>query len=143
MSKAQKDFKFGPYQIQKTQKQIAKAEFEAFRAKNFKFDEDGPRTFRADRMNSEFPDKIAYRGHFVIDTFTIAQPIGLRTFKSGDIAVDGSIVEGADPGIDPAKFSVIVDTSQMVLYSLEKKYIAFIPKGLMVRLFFFGLVLRM
>lgn len=72
----------------------------------------------------------------MIDTFTIAQPIGLRTFKSEDIAVDGSIVPGADPGIDRAKFSVIVDTSQIVLYSLEKKYIAFIPKGLMVKIFF-------
>lgn len=135
MSKAQKNFKFGPYEIIKSQKQVAQAEFEAFKEKNFKFDEDGPRTFRCDRMNSEFPEKIAYRAHFVIDTFTLAQPIGLRTFKSGDIAVDGSIVPGADPGIDRAKFSVIVDTSQMVLYSLEKKYIAFIPKELMVSFF--------
>ena len=86
-------------------------------------------------MNSEFPEKIAYRAHFIIDTFTIAKPIGLRTFKSGDIAVDGSIVPGADPGIDTAKFSVIVDTSSVVLYSLEKKYIAFIPKMLMVIFF--------
>ena len=116
------------------EKHLKKKDFSNITSLNKQVHKDQKRNFKCDLLESNHKDKIAYREHFVIDSQNIAQPIGLRTFNSKDIAVDGSIVKGADPGIKKANFSVVVDSSQMVIYSLEKKYIAFIPKDVLTKI---------
>lgn len=83
-------------------------------------------------MNSEIPGKIAYREHFPINTLTTGQCIGLRTFLSKDIAVDGSIIEGADPDIEKANYTVIANSATVALYTLDKYHIAYVPRELLV-----------
>lgn len=131
MNKTQRNMYFGHEDKEYVEEQLNKMPFNNIDTLEKKVREDQKRTFRFDLLEADDPDKIAYREHFVIDSLNIAQPIGLRTFNSKDIAVDGSIVQNADPGIDEAKFTVVVESSQMVLYTLEKKYIAFVPKDVL------------
>ena len=81
-------------------------------------------------MKSDVKDKVAYREQFVVTPMTTGASIGLRVFLSKDIAVDGSVLKGADPGIERSKYSVIADSAVVDFYSLEKKFIAYIPKNL-------------